>query len=380
MGDLSNEKSSINDSPFAQSDFRFVRGVNMYDGSLLLIEPEVESWMHPVDHISTPGNVSPAVIKQQAEAAHPGFSADRIEYPNNDSFYHVHLVQASGGKENFTVYADPGTGETFGRVQTERLEPFATIYQLHRYFLLTSVIGKIPAASVVGILGIALILMLVSGIYLWWPGLRKLANGFRVVLKRGKLLKHMSLHKTIGILSIPFLLVLALTGTLNAFEKSIPTWVGFKAKEEIPATALQSKSKDAAALPLDRAVEIVKESYPGSQLIKIQIPQKAGQSYQFGLKEGFAASQGSNSTVYMDAATGSVLYKTNPNLAINFYNAWRKGLHFATWGGEPLKIISFFFGMTPLVLMITGLFIWRIKANARKRSRTKTAADSVAAA
>ncbi|NQX68718.1 PepSY domain-containing protein [Paenibacillus alba] len=349
-------------------------------GSLLLIEPEVESWMHPVNHAATSGNVSPSVIKQHADSANPGFFTDRIEYPNNDPFYHVHLAQANGGKENFTVYADPGTGDTFGRVQVDRLEPFATIYQLHRYFLLTSVIGKVPAASVVGILGIALVLILVTGIYLWWPGLRKLATGFRVVLNRGKLLKNMSLHKTVGIISIPFLLVLALTGTINAFEKSIPTWVGFKAKEEIPATALQSKTKDAAALPLDRVVEIVKETYPTSELIKIQLPPKAGQSYQIGLQEGFSSSTGSNSTVYMDGSTGAILYKTNPNLAINLYNAWRKGLHFATWGGEPLKIISFFFGMTPLALMITGLFIWRIKANARKRSRNKSASSAAAAA
>ncbi|GFZ98340.1 hypothetical protein GCM10008018_50740 [Paenibacillus marchantiophytorum] len=349
-------------------------------GSLLMIEPEVESWMHPVNHEQTPGQVSAAVIKQHADAANPGFVADRIEYPKNDPFYHVHLTQANNGKENFTVYADPGTGDTFGKVQTDRLEPFATIYQLHRYFLLTSVIGKVPAASLVGILGIALMLMLVSGIYLWWPGLRKLATGFKVVLHRGKLIKNMSLHKTVGMISIPFLLVLALTGTVNAFEKSIPNWVGFKAKEEIPATALQSKSKDAAALPLDQVEQIVKETYPKSKVIKIQLPQKAGQSYQIGLKEGLSGNGSSNSTLYMDASTGSVLYKTDPNLAINFYNSWRKGLHFATWGGEPLRIISFFFGMTPLALMITGLFIWRIKANARKRSRNKSAAGSAAAA
>lgn len=338
-------------------------------GSLLMIEPDVESWLYPIGQKPTPGDVGAAVVEQHADALSPGLKADRIELPAQDGFYHVHL--SKDGKDGKLVYADPGTGDVFGQVQEERREPFLTIYNLHRYFLLTSVIGKAPAASVVGVLGLGLMLILLTGIYLWWPGIRKWALGFRIIRNRGKLLHNMGLHKTIGIVSIPVLLLASLTGFVNAFEKSIPGWIGFNAKEDVPASAMVSKSKDESILPMDRVIDIIKRNYPDSALIKIQLPLKAGQAYQVGLKEGFGASSGSNSTVYMDASTGQVLYKTDPKLAINLYNTWRKGLHFATWGGETTKLISFVFGMMPLVLMITGLTIWRLKAQARKRSRKK---------
>ncbi|OCT12998.1 hypothetical protein A8709_22005 [Paenibacillus pectinilyticus] len=348
-------------------------------GSLLMIESDVEGWLHPVDHKVTPGEINMAVIKQHTDTSYPDYKIDSVEYPQKDKMYHVHLSKTTG-KGTQTVFADPGTGEVFGKVQEARLEPFATIYQLHRYFLLLPLIGKTGAATVVGIIGVGMMLVLVTGAYLWWPGLRKWVLGFKYVRNRGKLMQNMSLHKLVGIISLPILFFAAFTGVINAFEKQIPGWIGFQTKETIPATALQSKTKDGKTLPLENVIDVVKGKYPDSKIIKITLPTKPGQSYQVGVQDGFAANTaGSNSTIYVDSFAGDVLYKTNPTKAINLYNSWRKGLHFATWGGETTKLLAFVFGMMPLVLMVTGLAIWRIKAKARKRSRKPATAGAVIA-
>ncbi|BFT69516.1 PepSY-associated TM helix domain-containing protein [Paenibacillus sp. P36] len=352
--------------------------VTCTSGSLLMIEPDVERFVHPIGQQPTPGDVGVKVIQQQADAMNPNLKSDRIEWPAQDGFYHIHLTK-EGGKDAGLVYADPGTGKVFGKVQQERREPFATIYNLHRYFLLTDVIGKQQAAYFVGFLGIGLLLILLTGIYLWWPGLRKWALGFRFIRNRGKLAYNMSLHKLVGIISIPVLLIITLTGVVNAYEKSIPVWFGFTAKDTIPASALQSKSKDQPMIGIENVVSLVEKSYPESTLTKIQLPLKPGQSIQVGLKEGFGASNSNNTTVYMDASTGDILYKTNPDLSINLYNTWRKGLHFATWGGEATKLIYFVFGMTPLLLMFTGIIMWQIKARARRRNAKKKTNEAIAA-
>ncbi|MFC5652612.1 PepSY-associated TM helix domain-containing protein [Paenibacillus solisilvae] len=330
---------------------------------------EVESWLYPIDKEPTTDDVGVAAIQQHADAWNPELKTEQIELPKKDGFYHVHV--SKDGKDAQVIYADPGTGEVFGKIEEERREPFETIYNLHRYFLLTSVIGKKQAASFVGWMGVGMVLILLTGVYLWWPGIKKLALGFRIVRNRGKLIHNMGLHKTIGIISIPLLLLAALTGVVNAFEKSIPGWAGFKAKEEVPASAKQYETTDKTILPVDRVLGSIEQSYPNSKLVNILFPQKPGESYQIGLKEGFGASDKSNSTVYMKSSTGQVLYKTDPNLTINLYNAWRKGLHFATWGGTAMRLISFVFGIMPLVLMITGIVIWQLKARARKRNKKK---------
>ncbi|MFC4812514.1 PepSY-associated TM helix domain-containing protein [Paenibacillus sp. GCM10023250] len=348
-------------------------------GSIIMLEPELESWLYPVEEQPTEGDIGAEAIKAHADALNPAFETDVIEWPAKDGFYHVRISE--DGENERVLYADPGTGRTFGNVREERSEPFETIYNLHRYFLMTNVIGKTHAAHLVGWIGVGLILILATGVWLWWPSIRKLALGFRLIRGRGRLAFNMSLHKVVGILSIPVLLVLAATGVVNAYEKQIPGWVGFQAKETVPDSAKKTAAvgTDAGILSVGQAVALVREQYPHSKLIKVTLPRKPGDTYQFGVREGFGASDGSNSTIYMDAASGNILYKTHPNWAINLYNAWRKGLHFATWGGLTTRLIAFAFGMMPLVLMITGLTVWRMKARARKRGKRRDAGRSAAA-
>ena len=95
------------------------------------------------------------------------------------------------------------------------------------------------------------------------------------------------------------------------------------------------------------------------------------------MKEGYSPSGSSNVTVYEDPYTGEILGKTNPNAPMAFYSVWKRGLHFATWGGEPVKIASFFMGMMPLFLMITGLVIWQFKARARRRSKSSSRVNEI---
>lgn len=347
-------------------------------GSIIMIEPDLEKLIYPIGEHPTAGDVGIAAIKAQTDKLGPTFETDEIDVPAEDGFYHVSISE--DGKNERMLYADPGTGKTFGNVREERRQPFETIYNLHRYFLLTNVIGKTKAAHFVGWLGVGLILILATGIYLWWPSIRKLANGFRIIRNRGKLALNLSLHKTIGIISIPVLLLSSATGAVNAYEKQIPVWFGFAAKEAVPDSAKKSASESKTILPLEQAVQIVNEKYPNSKLIKVVLPQKPGDAYQVGVKEGFGASSGSNSTIYMDAANGEILYKTHPNWAINLYNTWRKGLHFATWGGEITRWITFVFGMMPLVLMVTGLTMWRLKARARKKGKNRNTGAPAAVA
>ncbi|QHW31756.1 PepSY domain-containing protein [Paenibacillus rhizovicinus] len=165
---------------------------------------------------------------------------------------------------------------------------------------------------------------------------------------------------------------IGIAATVNSYEKQIPTWFGFESKEAVPDPAKKTEAKDGAAiLPFGQALGMEQEKYPHGKLITVTLPQKPGDTYQFGVKEGFGASSGSNSTIDMDASNGEVLYKMHPNWAINLYNTWRKGLHFATWGGVTTRWITFVFGMMPFVLMVTGLTIWQLKARARKKGKNR---------
>ncbi|NEW07241.1 PepSY domain-containing protein [Paenibacillus sp. SYP-B3998] len=347
-------------------------------GSMLVVEDDIQKMTHPLLYQATPGDTPIHTIQQNAEQAYPGFNADRVDIPNEDGLYHVRVTKdVNGNTATHTVYVDPGTGKVLGPVGPERDAFFTKVVQLHRYLLVGDLLGKTKASLIGSVMGLGLIFILVTGAYLWWPGLKKFASGFRIIRKKGKLPLNQGLHKTIGIVTIPFLLVFAITGTALHVDKYVFGWFGVNTKAEIPAAWTKTKTKDKEPLSLDVIVQNAKEAFPQNQLIRVQLPVKPDQTYQLAMKDGFSLNGSNNVTVYEDPYSGQILGKTNPYAGITFYNALKKGLHYATWGGEPVKIFSVIMGLMPLFLMITGLVIWQLKVRVRRKKK-KTPATTPA--
>ncbi|MEW9699824.1 PepSY-associated TM helix domain-containing protein [Paenibacillus sp. SI8] len=340
-------------------------------GSILVIEDDIEKIAHPHLYQATPGNTPLHTIQQNAEQAFPGFKADRLDMPDENGPYQVRVTKTVDGKTStHMVYVDPGTGNVLGQTEASRDAFFSVVLKLHRYLLAGDLLGKTKASLIASAMGFGLITILLTGAYLWWPGLSKFFKGFRIIRNKGKLALNQGLHKTIGIVTIPFLLTFAITGTALHVDKYVLGWFGIATKAEIPAAWTKTKIKDKEPLSMDTIVQNAKDKFPDHQLTRIQLPLKPDQTYQLGMKVGLSPNGSDNVSVYEDPYSGEILGKTNPYAGITFYNSWRKGLHYATWGGEPVKIFSVIIGMMPLFLMITGLVIWQLKARVRRKKKT----------
>jgi uncharacterized iron-regulated membrane protein len=70
----------------------------------------------------------------------------------------------------------------------------------------------------VAALGILLSLSVISGLYLWWPGLAKLKQTFGIRHNAGLMRLLMDTHRLLGFFSAPFLLLLAFTGFHLAYH------------------------------------------------------------------------------------------------------------------------------------------------------------------
>ncbi len=99
----------------------------------------------------------------------------------------VYQVELLGEDESrLYPYVDPGTGEVLG----DRGDPYKEGFNgwmanLH-FYLFAGEIGltKETGIKVVSVVGMVLFFILVTGIYLWWPGLRRWALGFKIRLRR----------------------------------------------------------------------------------------------------------------------------------------------------------------------------------------------------
>jgi uncharacterized iron-regulated membrane protein len=350
-------------------------------GSLLVLEEELETLFRPIPYEATAGQSPVETVKQKAVEANPGFQVDRITFPEGDGLYQVRLTQPSNGKTlTKTIYSDPGTGEALGEVKP-RSGFYDVTLRLHRYLLLTDLVGRENANRIVGTIGVGFIVVLLTGAFLWWPGLARFVSGFRIIRRKGKLIFNQGLHRSVGVAVLPVLLVLAVTGTAFEFDRYVMNWLGIQRNVPVPAeaTKVAAPAAGTAPLPLDQLLLQSSEAHPSAKVVRLTLPQKPAQPLQLALKDGYTPNGNSNTTLYVNPYTGQELYQTDAKAGITVYQAWKSGLHFGRWGGLPVKLLYFVMGMMPFVLMVTGVVIWRLKARVRSRAGKQRQKASAAA-
>jgi uncharacterized iron-regulated membrane protein len=343
-------------------------------GSVLVLREDIKEWAHPELYETTPGLVGLETVRANAMQELPGYRITLLETPEAaEGRYHVRLTKEADGKtQNQELYLDPGTGRVLGKMENGNGAFLDFMIKLHEYLLLGDLFGKQTARYVGAAMGVGLSLVLITGAIVWWPGLRKFALGFKIIRNKGQLMLQRGLHKSLGIVSVPFLLVLALTGASFSYEKNVFGWFDMPTREEAPKAALKAAPKS-PELPLDQLVAGVLEQYPNSHLMRVSLPKAKDQSVRLFLEEGYSPTNNGNTNLYIDQYSGQVLWKSNPASGLSTYSTWRTGLHFGTWGGTFSKLMYVLIGILPLFFMVTGLTIWALKAKQRRRKRAAAA-------
>ncbi len=118
-----------------------------------------------------------------------------------------------------TLFVNQYTGEVLGT--PERLPFFQVTFRLHRWLMDAPAekgemsIGKM----VVGISTLAMVILLISGIVLWWPkGIKMLKNRVKVALTKGWRRFNYDLHVSAGMYATILLLIMTLTGLVWSFD------------------------------------------------------------------------------------------------------------------------------------------------------------------
>jgi uncharacterized iron-regulated membrane protein len=147
----------------------------------------------------------PSVLQATATKAKPGFTASWTVYNGPDRSVAVYLGK---GEEVYYAFLNPYSGQLL-KVQNLKSDFFTIVQYLHMYLLLPPTIGK----WIVDIAVITFVVMLVSGIVLWWPrnkAARK--QRFSVKWEASPKRRNYDLHNVLGFYASTLALVLALSG------------------------------------------------------------------------------------------------------------------------------------------------------------------------
>lgn len=334
-------------------------------GSLIVYGHEIDAKANPHLFKVSPGtDRAPfSSVIRAAKAEFPDEELYRVRFPRSpDGVYEVY---GEHKPDRPSVFVDPYTGRVLGkRRMNEAPVGFASYLHINLMFddpeLGTLVSGYAALASVV---------LLVSGVWLWWPRTRA-QLAIRLKVTRGQSLSRTvhDLHNVFGMYSLPLLLMLVITGAMftngfawNAVEATVK---GVTRSDTSPYPELAVDPAGGAAVDLDRALAEGLRRYPGLHVDRVWLPRKPDQPLHVALLPGAA---NESISVYVDPYTGRTLkvVDSRQGTAADVVMSWIEPLHFGTWAGNGSRVLAVLVGLVPAALFATGV----IKLVRRKRAQ-----------
>lgn len=317
-------------------------------GSILAFEPEIDRWSHRDISYVKPGGRTLSLVEIG--------NAVSYKYPGEGIVAYLPATEAdmpmqvilSRGIVSFNQY----TGETLG-VRTRGRSFLGTVRALHGRLAAGDVgHGVVKGATVLTLL------LLISGLYLWWP-VKRMRIGGRFWSARF----WYDLHSCIGFFSLLPVLLLAGTGTLLAFEDEA-SWLidkvtASRTNGQRQAILAANSGADAAPITPDQAVAIASAQLPGAVPDRVQMPQYGG-FYVVSLEFRRNRISGERNSIFLDPRSGRIVAA---HLASDLtfqerFMAVDSAIHTAAIWGTPSKIIAAIASILLPLQAISGLFIW----------------------
>jgi uncharacterized iron-regulated membrane protein len=343
-------------------------------GSLLAFMHELDGRTDPhLHHVAVRSQRAPlqAIVKDVARA-YPGWQVSRVTFPEHPDGTLALRLSRKGGepgrRESLReVRVDPYTGKALGDRPT-----FGWWLNFVLYVHLSLLAGE-PGRLINGYGTLLFGLLLLTGLYLWWPAAWRQLRA-RLTVKRGAGYRRTvhDLHNVFGVYAFGVLLVLVVSGLAMAFREPVQgaVYALTRTPAEPPAPKLAAVEQP---LPLDALLERGKAALPEARFNRIFLPAKPTAPLRLtGALVGAGPAAGT-AAVYLHPGTGAVLRVDDPRqapLGKRVMN-WAGPLHFGTWAGLTGQAVNALVGLVPLVLFTTGLLKWIEKRRARAKNRAR---------
>ena len=339
-------------------------------GSALVFRAEIDRALNPRLLVVEPrGTARPlGDLVAAASAAFPDDVPRRVRFAQRaDAPVEVWM----GLKPDRFVYVDPYTARVLGaRRPTEFLTGW--LFEVHAH-LLAGETGHL----VVGIGALILVGLAISGLWVWWPGRRKVRTALTVARDRGRRRLVFDLHRAGGFYVAGFLLLSGVTGASLVFHERFEAALnGAFRSAPIPPPPTAASSPALPRLPLDSALAVAERVAPGGYVSYVYVP--AGPADPTVVRKRLPGElhQNGKTFVYVDPRDGRVLGLVSGPAAptgARVYSALYP-LHTGVTGGLPTRLLLVLVGLTPAALFVSGVLMWRARAPAPARRRSAAGA------
>lgn len=336
-------------------------------GSILAFRYQIMDWaerdVRRVQPLTDVLRIDVNTLIENVKAAYPGAKPQMFVLREDPAAaFSVGLGQDQG-----RVYVNPYTGAVLGKEGpvTQFLD---VIEHWHRWLAME---GKFKPLghNIVGVCAAAFVVMILTGMYLWWPrqlSWPALVSNARIHPGLRGRAKEWNWHSAVGLWSAPFLLVIALTGVIMCYS-----WANallFRAAGTPPPSVdkkmdRQPGGKKEETASIDAAMLFAKAQAqrPDWKTITLRVPKGDG-PVMMTIESLGSTGMPRRSPLSLNAATGEVL-KWEPfeeQSRGRQWRSWARFLHTGEAYGVFGQIIAFFAAGAAVLLVWTGFAMaWR---------------------
>lgn len=335
----------------------------LFSGSVALFVAEMRPWELGAITVTTatPITALERIVEDTGTAAAQANFSVRPA-----SLYRPWVIVETGedqsGGQALTHY-DPNTGT---RATVAEEHAVHILERLHTDLLLPSPWGR----YLVGLLGVAMLVSLISGIFMHRKIFREM---WTIRLWRSPRLKWADLHKAVAVWGLPFHLIIAFTGAylgLVGLTLLLNAFFAFggdvdAASEGIAGPPLEAWGEAASMLPPGELLDNAGTLLPGITAEYLSYRNYGDRGATLMILGTLPRTLEYFPGVTLSAATGELLGTINWR-----EERWPKALyammtplHYASYGGLLLKTLYALLGLGTSFLVISGLRIWQLRVH-----------------
>jgi uncharacterized iron-regulated membrane protein len=344
-------------------------------GCIFCFQDEIQDAIHSYRKVEVQNKpyLAPSVLKQIALKQHPGAAVNYIYYYGKDRPAAAITNHPKQGLQ--FVYMNPYSG-VITHTEGPQSNFFIVVEYIHLYLLLPAKAGTL----VVGISVIIFVLIMITGIVLWWPKRKSDRKRSFTIKWNGRWRRvNYDLHNVLGFYATSIIIILAITGLSIAFD-----WMregiyatanlgrSYAAEKIIPKSDSLLRSAIINKPAIDQALLVAQNKSPQAQMFLIYADDAA--TGTVGITAYAKTLHFYNSDSYtFDKYSGKLLQvlpqiKKSPGMKMNEMNY---DIHVGQILGLTGKIIAFLASLICASLPITGFIIWWGKRKKSKKSKPR---------
>lgn len=342
-------------------------------GGVLVFGTEINRLFNSGRFETTAGELPPGGLDRALTENFPGETVSSMAWQHED---HVFRVTLQGENSRRLVFLDAGTG--------------GEIRNIRRQIPIVSGFGRLHTTLLAGRYGhwlvtatsAAAIISMLTGLYLWWPGIRTFARGFAVRFRRGTYLLSYDLHQMLGATTFVLLFILTATGVVMGTPGATPAIARALLPEDAPPTAVTVPAQEAPQPESPPGIEqlvAAAEQATGGRIVSIVFP--AGEPDRADVRVRLPDQDDEQTTrVVLSRADGGVLdvfdssRLTREQRMVGFIGTW----HTVRFDNLFVRILFSAASILGGVIAATGLTVWWMRRGRKRRSQASRAAGATA--